>query len=75
MNGALELPAGMVTLTGTVAQDVLLLVSETVTPPVGAVPLSVSVPLTGVPPTTVWGIDRETVIGLSVSGCDKVKPP
>ena len=52
------LPLDTVTLTGTVATD-LLLDKETTTPPVGAGALSVTVPIDGLPPTTV--------VGLSVS--------
>jgi hypothetical protein len=76
VNCALEVPAGTAILVGTVAQDVLLLVSETVIPPVGAWPLSVTVPVVVVPPTTDVGeIDKETDIGLSVSCCDTLAPP
>lgn len=44
-----------VTLTGTVATAVLLLLSVTTTPPAGAGPLSVTVPTDGFPPLTVLG--------------------
>jgi hypothetical protein len=46
-------PAGTVTLPGTVAAVVLLLDSETTTPPAGAEEVNETVPVTGVPPTTV----------------------
>ena len=51
---ALEAPAATVTLAGTCAA-VLLLVSVTVTPPVGAAPLSVTVPVDELPPVTIVG--------------------
>lgn len=46
-------PAGTVTEGGTVAAAVLLLESATSVPPLGALTLSVTVPVTEVPPTTV----------------------
>ena len=52
---ALLAPAATVTLAGTVAADVLLLVSDTIAPPLGAGPVSVTVPCEGLPPTTVLG--------------------
>jgi hypothetical protein len=51
---ALELPAATVTLAGTVAA-VLLLASETVTPPVGEIPFKVTVPVEETPPRTAVG--------------------
>jgi hypothetical protein len=60
VNVALALPAGTVTLAGTVAAE-LLLDSDTIVPPAGAAPLSVTVPVEGFPPTTEVGFkDRET---------------
>jgi len=47
-------PAATVTLDGTVAL-VVLEVSETVAPPVGALPFNVTVPVEGEPPATVAG--------------------
>ncbi len=48
-------PAGTVTVAGTVAADVKLDESVTTSPPVGATPLMVTVPVDGVPPVTVVG--------------------
>lgn len=60
---ALVLPAGTVTKAGRVA-DAVLLASETATPPVGAGPLSETVPVVDVPPVTLAGFietdERET---------------
>jgi len=52
---ALLLPAGTVTLAGTVATPALLLESDTSTPPDGAAAVSVTVPCDVLPPTTVAG--------------------
>jgi len=48
-------PAGTVTLAGTVAEAVKLLVSVTTEPPAGAGPESCTVPVEGLPPVTVLG--------------------
>ncbi len=53
---ALVDPAGTVTLAGTVAAAVLLLDNETSRPPEGAAELRVTVPVAGLPPTTVAGL-------------------
>jgi hypothetical protein len=55
VNVAVVAPPATVTFAGTVAADVLLLASVTVTPPVGAGPLNVTVPVDEVPPVTVVG--------------------
>jgi hypothetical protein len=55
VNVALLAPAPTVTVAGTVAADVLLLERETTAPPVGAGPLSVTVPVEGDPPVTLVG--------------------
>src|SRR6267142_2427096 len=55
VNVALVAPAGTVTLDGTVATP-LLLESSTCAPPVGAAPLSVTVPVEGDPPVTLVGL-------------------
>src|SRR5260370_41638293 len=59
VNVPLLAPAATVTVAGTVAVDVLL-ERETTAPPVGAGPLSVTVPVEGDPPVTL--------VGFSVSG-------
>ena len=59
VNVALLAPAATVTLAGTVAVDVLLL-RVTAAPPVGAGPLSVTVPVEDCTPPV-------TVVGFSVS--------
>lgn len=50
-----------VTLTGTVAADVLLLDSVTTAPPAGAGPFSVSVPVDELPPLTEVGLSATEV--------------
>ena len=55
-NVALLLPAGTITLSGTVAAAVLLLESATAAPPVGAAPVSVTVPTEELTPTTLVGL-------------------
>src|SRR5258708_32311016 len=52
---ALAVPAGMVTLTGTVATAVLALDKETSAPPLGACALRVTVPVEDDPPDTLAG--------------------
>jgi hypothetical protein len=58
-------PDETVTLEGTCAAEVLLLLSDTLAPPVGAAPLNVTVPVDEVPPVTLVGLtvtdDNETV--------------
>jgi hypothetical protein len=64
---ALVAPAATVTLAGTCAAAVLLLVSVTIAPPVGAAPLRVTVPVDELPPATLVGFtetdDRDTAAG------------
>jgi hypothetical protein len=55
-NDALATPAATVTLVGTVAAAVLLLVSATTAPADGAAADKVTVPVDPVPPTTVDGL-------------------
>ena len=77
---ALLLPAGTVTLEGTLAAA-LLLESVTCAPPAGAGPLNVTVPVEDcVPPVTLVGfnVSEETVGrggGVTVSEADVLTPP
>src|SRR5207247_438380 len=63
VNVALVAPAATVTLEGTLAAVVLLLESVTTAPPVGAAPLSVTVPVEEFPPVTLVGfsVNEESV--------------
>jgi hypothetical protein len=66
------LPAPTVTDVGTVA-EALLLESATMTPPEGAGPLRVTVPVAGVPPVTLVGLtesEESVTFGFDVN--DKV---
>ena len=56
--------AAMVTLAGTVAAELLLLVSVTTAPPDGARPFSVTVPIEVVPPRTEVGF-KETEVRVA----------
>jgi len=58
VNVALVAPAATVTLEGTLAAAVLLLESVTCAPPVGAGPLSVTVPVEEFPPVTLVGFSE-----------------
>jgi hypothetical protein len=74
---ALALPAGMVTMDGTLAAP-LLLESMTCAPPAGAGPLSVTVPVENcTPPTTLVGfsVSEATIGGFTVSEAVRVVPP
>lgn len=68
-NVAVVAPADTVTLIGTVAAAVLLLVRVTTAPPEGAAAFSAKVPVEDVPPVTVSGLTEteETAGGLTVS--------
>jgi hypothetical protein len=79
---ALVAPAATVTLEGTLATVVLLLESVTCAPPVGAGPLSVTVPVDEFPPVTLVGlsVNEESMgagggAGVTVSVADLVAPP
>ena len=78
VNVALLAPAATVTVAGTVAVDVLLLERETTAPPVGAGPLSVTVPVEGDPPVTLAGFsvseERVRAGGSTVSEAVLVAP-
>jgi len=71
------LPADTVTLAGTLAAAVLLLVRLTETPPTGAAPVRVTVPVEGLPPVTLVGFketeDRVTA-GVTVNAAVRVVP-
>ena len=74
---ALALPAGTVTMDGTLAAP-LPLESMTCAPPAGAGPLSVTVPMEDCkPPTTLVGfsVSEATVGGFTVSEAVRVVPP
>jgi hypothetical protein len=76
VNVALVAPAATVTFAGTCAAAVLLLVSVTTAPPVGAAPFKVTVPVEEVPPVTLVGLS-ETLEGsgaLTVRFADFVAP-
>ena len=61
VNTALELPDRTVTMAGTPADDGVSLLSEIVTPPIGAGPVSVTVPWGNMPPTTLVGLIESEV--------------
>lgn len=72
-----ELPAGTITVAGTVAAAVLLLVSVTEAPPAGAAVFSWTVPVELFPPTTVVGVrdtDETPSEGVIVRGALAVAP-
>ncbi len=79
---ALVLPDDTVTLEGTVATDVLLLLSETTVPPKGAALVRVTVPVELLPPLTLVGfsvneerVGPEEPPGFTVKLADTVLPP
>jgi len=62
-------PAGTVTLEGTLLTSVLFVLKVTCAPPVGAGPLSVTVPRDEVPPLTVVGVsDSEVSVIVAAAG-------
>ena len=73
---ALVAPAGMVTVEG-IEVAPLLSESATCAPPAGAGPLSVTVPVTEVPPITLARLrfSAETLGGSTVSVAVRVAPP
>jgi hypothetical protein len=64
---ALVLPPGTVTLAGTTATDVLLLVSVTTAPPEGAALLNVTVPWGLFPPVTLVGFRFTALMAAGVT--------
>ena len=78
-NVALVAPTATVMLAGTVAANVLSLDNDTTAPPPGAGPLSVTVPVEGLPPTTLDGVTpnelNPTAAGVTVRGAVLVTPP
>ena len=78
VNVALLAPAATVRVAGTVAAAVLPLIRETTAPPVGAGPLSVTVPVEGDPPVTLVGFsvseERVRAGGSTVSEAVLVAP-
>lgn len=71
-----EAAAGTVTLAGTAATAVLSLARGTGSPPAGAAPVSVTVPLADTPPMTLAGLiaTAVTAAGSTVSVDDCVAP-
>jgi len=69
VNVAVVAPEATVTLAGTVATEVLLLLIVTRAPPPGAGPFSVTVPVDELPPTTGFGLNVTEVTwgGVTVS--------
>ena len=81
VNEALLLPAGTVTLLGTLA-DPLLLESVTTAPPVGALAARMTCPVEGSPPVTLVGFTpteeragAQEPFGFTVKLVDTVAPP
>jgi hypothetical protein len=78
---ALVAPDATVTVAGTVAAAVLLLVSVTTAPPAGAPPVNVTVPCEAAPPATLAGLtasdDNEAAVGgaVTVNTALRVMPP
>ena len=81
VNAALVVPAGTVTLAGTVATVGLLLESATIAPLAGAAVFRVTVPIEAAPPVTLVGLrlNEERVagftVGVTVSTAELVPPP
>ena len=69
--------AGTTTLAGVGNALVLLLLRATVIPPMGAGPVSVTVPVVTCPETTLAGLKTSVEVtgGLTVSGAEMLEPP
>lgn len=76
INVAVDEPAETVTEAGTVATEVLELVSVTSAPPAAALPVSVTVPVDELLPTTAVGesVREESAAGVTVSVAVLVTP-
>jgi hypothetical protein len=76
VNVAVVRPAATVTLAGTCATLVLLLDKVTATPPTGAAPLKVTVPVDELPPIRVVGltVKEESEGGVTVNAADRLPP-
>jgi hypothetical protein len=76
VNAAPALPAGTVTKAGTLAANGVLLLSETATPPLGAGPVSVTVPWDVAPPRTLVGLTESefNAGGVTVSTAVNMPP-
>jgi hypothetical protein len=74
---ALVAPAGIVTVAGTVATPGLLEASDTEMPPLGATPLSFTVPVEVLPPTSVVGVtdSKYNDGGVTVRFADFIETP
>jgi hypothetical protein len=78
---ALWAPAGTVTLAGTVATPVLLLLNVTTVPPAGATSSSITVPCEVLPPWTEVGLSANVAgvtgkgAGFTLSVADSAAPP
>src|SRR5512146_1366992 len=77
VNVALVEPAPTVTFAGTVATEGLLLANATTTPPLGAAPVSVTVPVEVFPPARLAGLSAkvESAGGLIVNVADLLPVP
>ena len=76
---AVVAPLGTVALAGTLATPGLVLESDTTAPPLGAGPLSVTVPVEELPPVTLVGLRLSEASvgagGVTVSEAVCVAPP
>lgn len=77
VNVAVVLAAATVTLAGIVAAAGREVESVTTAPPAGALPVSVTVPVNAIPPTTLAGLNpnERTLGGCTVSTAGWLTPP